>query len=316
MRELRVANITSDKADAPARETAGTRLAAKRAAKAARKAAKRGTSNPAEEMVKHVAEVNAWVDTHAPKLWMGVGVVVVAVAAAFAFSYYSEGRDRDAGGVLQKAVTTSEGIIVGPDETPPEDAIVPTFTSEKERDEKALKQYQDVDKQYPSSTAAHYALLGQGNELLALGKYPEAGAAFDKVIASDAKDTFVRFRALEGSGYALEAQKKYADARSRFEQLSKLNNGAYRTLGDYHRARMLVAEGQRDEARKLLEALNKAAADKPEEQGEAADRFESVNGAVQTLLAELGGQPVEKSNNGISQQVLDSLRKQMAAHPK
>lgn len=311
-----MANITSDKADARARETAGSRLAAKRAAKAARKAAKRGTTNPAEEVVKQVAEVNAWIDTHAPKLWLATGVLVLVVIAGFAFSFYSERKNRDAGGVLQKAVTTSEGIIIGPDETPPEDAIVPTFTSEKERDQKALKQFEDVLKQYPNSPAGQYALLGKANELLALRKYPEAAAAFDKLIASDTKATFVRFRALEGSGYALEGQKKYADARSRFEQLSKLQNGAYRVLGDYHRARMLVAEGQRDEARKLLEALNKAAAERPEEQGEAADRFESVNGAAQTLLAELGGQPVEKSNNGISQQVLDSLRKQMAAHPK
>jgi tetratricopeptide (TPR) repeat protein len=305
-----VANIQSDKADAPARETAGARLAAKRAAKAAKKASQRGTATPLQEVQKSVLVVNAWIDEHGRKVWLALGGVAVVCAAWLGFSAYQDRRDRDAGEILHTAISTSAGIIVPADETQPEDPIFPVFSSVKERDDKALAQFRDVQKKFPNSRAAGYAALGEANALLGLGKFPEAAALFSKLLDGAGDDSFLRFRGLEGAGYALEGQQKYADAGKRFAELSKLENGEYRTLGDYHQARMLVLQDQRAEARKLLEALSKAAADKPEEQGE---RFESVAQSAQTLLSELGGQPAEKAagKSGISQHVLDALRKQL-----
>jgi hypothetical protein len=314
--EVPVANTQSDKASAPARETQGARLSAKRAAKAARKAAARGNTNAVEEVTKSVLEVNAWVDKHARWLWLGLGAVVIGIVGWIVIGRYMDARSRAAGDLLHVAVTTSEGIVTGPDEPAPEDAVLPVFTSAKERDEKALQQFGQVDKQYPDSKAGLYARLNEANNLLALNKPADAGAAYDKLLASATDDTFLRSRALEGAGYALEAQKKYADAQKRFEELSKLQNGAYRTLGDYQRARQLVLQDKRDDARKVLEELSKASADKPDEPGE---RYESLSFAAQTLLTELGGQAAEKSggkNPGISQHVLDSLRKQLGSQKK
>jgi len=316
-----VADIQSDKAHAPAGETAGSRLAAKRAAKAAKKAASRGTSNPAEEVAKSVQTANAWIEAHGKKVWIALGAAVAVAVAVLGIASLKDGKSREAGALLRTAVTTNQGIIVAPEDTPPEDPILPTFTSAKERDEKALAQYRDVQKQYPDSTAARYAALGEANILLGLGKPAEASAVFEKLRTGDerdsAKDDYLRFRALEGAGYALEAQQKYAEAAERFEALSKLKNGAYRKVGEYHRARMLVLQGKRDEARKVLEALDKAAADKPAE-GEAepaaGDSFEFATTAAQTLLQELGGQPSQgAAAGGISQSVLDSLRRQLGA---
>lgn len=313
-----MAEIQSDKAHAPAGETAGSRLAAKRAAKAAKKAASRGTSNPAEEVAKGVREANAWVEAHGRKVWIGLGAGVAVAVAALGIASLQDGKGREAGALLRTAVTTNQGIIVAPEETPPEDPILPTFTSVKERDEKALSQYREVQKQYPSSAAAGYAALGEANMQLGLGKFAEAGAIFDKLrgAASD-KDDYLRFRALEGAGYALEGQQKYAEAAERFEALSKLKSGAYRKVGDYQRARMLVLQGKRDEAKSLLEALDKASAEKPAD-AEAITptegSFEFATTAAQTLLTELGGQPTQSGGGGgISQSVLDSLRRQLGA---
>jgi tetratricopeptide (TPR) repeat protein len=326
--EVPVANTQSDKADALARDTPGARLAAKRAAKAARKAASRGNTNAIAEVTKSVLEANAWVDKHARVLWLGLGAVVVGIAAWIVVGRYMDARARAAGDLLHTAVTSSQGIVTTPDEPAPEDPVLPVFASTKERDEKALQQFAQVDKQYPDSKAALYARLNQGNDLLALNKPVEAAAAYDKLLASASDDTFLRAHALEGAGYALEAQKKYADAQKRFEELSKLSNGAYRTLGDYQRARQLVLQDQRDQARKVLEELSKANADKPGKPGEPnelnelndqGERYESISFAAQTLLTELGGQPAEKSggkNSGISQHVLDSLRKQLGSQKK
>ena len=308
-----MANIQSDKADPPAQETAGSRLSAKRAAKAAKKAAQRGTSNPVEDVAKRVRVVNAWIDDHGRKVWIGLGAVVALAAIGLGVSAFNTSRDHDAGELLRGAISTSAGSVVPADETPPEDPIFPTFGSVKERDDKALAQYRDVQKKFPSSRAATYALLGEGDALLELGKPAEAASVFAKLLEQAGDDSYLRFRGLEGAGYALEGQQKYADARKRFADLSKLQNGAYRSVGDYHQARMFVLEGQRAQARSLLEASSKAAADKPAEQG---DRFESVQQSAATLLSELGGQPAEraggKGSGGISQHVLDALRKQLA----
>jgi tetratricopeptide (TPR) repeat protein len=329
-----VADIQSDKADSPARETAGTRLAAKRAAKAAQKAAARnanananasGTTEPnADDAVPSTAlEATAWLDKHGRTLLYVVGGAIAVAVGGLLLSNVGEGKNREAGSLLQTAVTTSLGIVVPAEETPPEDPLFPVFPSAKERDEKALSQYRDVAKKFPDSLAASYAQLGDANIQLGLGNFVDASTIFEKLKSAPKADDFIRARALEGAGYALEGQKQYAQARERFEALSQLKNGAYRTLADYHRARMLVAEGKRDDAKKLLEELTKAASEKPSEtptgkvaeEGASTDRYESALNAAQTLLTELGGTLPERAGgtSGISQQVLDSLRKQMGA---
>jgi tetratricopeptide (TPR) repeat protein len=310
--------MQSDKADSPSRDSAGTRLAAKRAAKAAKKAAARGTTNAVGEAANTVAhEATAWMDRHGRTVLIALGAGVAIAIGALVISNMSQGKDREAGALLQAAVATAQGIVVPAEETPPEDPIFPVFPSVKEREEKALAQFAEVSKQYPDTVAGTYAQLGEANTQLRLGKYAEASGLFEKLRNAKEQDDFIRFRVLEGAGYALEGDKKYADARARFEALSKLSNGAYRVLGDYHRARMLVAEGKRDDAKKLLEELTKAEADKPAEEGAPApaERYESTLSAAQTLLTELGGKPPERSagGTGISQQVLDSLRKQLGS---
>jgi tetratricopeptide (TPR) repeat protein len=318
--------MQSDNADSPSRETAGTRLAAKRAAKAAKKAAARGTTNAVGEAANTVAhEATAWMDRHGRTVLIALGAGIAIAVGALIISNLNEGKNREAGALLQSAVTTAQGIVVPADETPPEDPMFPVFPSVKEREEKALGQFREVTKQFPDTLAGSYAQLGEANTQLRLGNYAEASTTFEKLRNGQAKqqDDFIRFRVLEGAGYALEGQKKYAEARERFDALSKLNNGTYRILGDYHRARMLVAEGKRDEAKKLLEELTKAEAEKPAEtvgtgtdgQPPPAERYESALSAAQTLLTELGGKPPERSGggSGISQQVLDSLRKQLGS---
>src|SRR5262245_45447217 len=113
-REVPVANIQSDKADPPAKDTAGSRLSAKRAAKAAQKASQRGTSNPVEDVAKSVRVVNAWIDDHGHKVWYGLGGVAVAIAVGIGVSLYVNSRNRDAGDILRGAISTSAGVIVPP----------------------------------------------------------------------------------------------------------------------------------------------------------------------------------------------------------
>jgi len=325
-----VTEIQSDKATAQARDSAGNRLAAKRAAKAAKKAAVRGNgataAAPADEVAKSVLDANAWLDAHGRKLAIGFAALVVLGVGALFVSHWQGAQTREAGQALDAAVRTAHGLVLSPEETVPEGVLVPTFGSAKERDEKALTQMREVSKKYEGTRAAAYAALGEASSLLNLGKAEEASAAFEKLRNAqgneyeDSADLW-RSRVLEGAGYALEAQKKYPEARARFEELSKLHGGSYRILGDYHRARMLVAEGNREDAKKTLEALTKAIVDKPADALNPGDQFDSTLNAAQGLLVELGGQPVERNmglgaNSGVSQRILDSLRKQLGNQKK
>ena len=297
-------------------------MAAKRAAKSAQKAAKRGTNNPVADAARSVQQAAAWVDVHSTKLWVGLGALLVVGVAWVVLARYLTTKDYDAGAALRSAVTIGQGIVVNPDEPAreDEDPIVPTFSSAQERATKALASYSDVAKKYGSSSAGRYAALGIANAQFDLGKYAEAANEFAKVLDNAGNDTYLRFRALEGSGYALEAQQKYPEALKRFEELSKLANGTYRSLADYHRARVLVAQGKRADARALIETLSKALAANTNVQ--ERERFESSVESAETLLQELGGRPTEKprvdlqGGGGLSQDVLDALRKQLAAQPE
>jgi tetratricopeptide (TPR) repeat protein len=314
-----VSTIQSDNANSPPRDTAGSRLAAKRAAKAAQKAAKRGTK-PIQDAAHAVEGAVHWVDAHRAKIWIGIGAVIAIGVAWVLLANYLSTKDDDAGSALSAAVTINQGIVVPANETAPEDVIVPTFTSAEERATKALASYREVAKQYGSSKAGQYATLGIANNLLELGKYGEAATEYAKVLDLAGADAFLRSRALEGTGYALEAQQKYPDALKRFEELSRLANGTYRTLGDYHRARVLVAQGKAADAKALLEGLSKAIAATTDVQ--ERERFESSLESAETLLSELGGKPTEKpridvdGKGGLSQDVLDAIRKQLASQPE
>ncbi|HEX7476453.1 MAG TPA: tetratricopeptide repeat protein [Polyangiales bacterium] len=309
---------------APARDTAGSRLAAKRAAKAAQKAADRGTQNPAEEVAKSVLWASSWLDRNAKLIWGGIAALAVAAAGWTLYSMHREQTDREAGSLLRSAVVAATGVVTSEDTPPAEDSLVPTFSSSAERDKKALERYRDVAKKFSDTQAGLWAKLGEASELLALGKPSEAAQSYNAALQSVGTDTFLRARALEGLAYALEAENKPDEALKRWDELGGLDKGAYKSISDFQRARVLAATGKRDEALKLLEASIKASAAATEKTAGEGERFASVNDATQILVQELGGKAAEKppldlsslgggGNPIVSQQIMDALRKQLAA---
>jgi hypothetical protein len=132
------------------------------------------------------------------------------------------------------------------------------------------------------------------------------------------EDPFIAARATEGAAFALEAQGKPADAASRFDALGKLQNGVFKPLADYQRARMLIAQGKQREAATLLETLIKAERGKPDT---APSRFPNVVDEAETLLTELSVElddpklraniPKSRAAGGGSGDIMDALRLQL-----
>ena len=306
---------------------AARRLAARRAAKAAAKASKRGADTIPDRVEEKVESAASWYEQHARTLWIAIVVGVAIGFGAVLISEQAGQAGREGARALAEGVTTSISPIVAEDAEKPE-GVDETYVSATARAETAMDRYRAMLARHGNEPAAPWAQLGEATALYTLGKHGEAEQAYDKALQSGAKGGYLRARALEGAGFALEAQDKHTDAQKRFEELAELDDGAFAPLGKYHAARMLVAQKQPDKAVDLLDELVKA-----ERERAAADgnRFESVLGDAETLLGELGvatGRETAASKapgvaapnvmpggggggGGLSQEIVDALRKQL-----
>ncbi|HMI91942.1 MAG TPA: hypothetical protein VK509_11290 [Polyangiales bacterium] len=305
-----------DKSEAAAGSTAASRLAAKRAAKAATKAAQRATNPVPNEVAQSVTAARSLYETHGRAIWLTVAVVAAAGLAWIGVSRYLGKQGAEASDMLNAGVTAANGPIVAEGEDAPEDAPE-SFSSTKARAEKARAEYEKTVKSFSGSNAAVWAYLGQAQALEQLGKHSEAQQLYQKAMAGDDQGGVLQLLALQGIAFSLEAEKKYADAASRFAQISALADGAYKPVGEYHRARMLLAQNKPKDAAPVLEALVKAERARPTDAGE---RWKSVLEDAQTRLDELAvqlDQPKLRADtgngSGLPQNILDALRGQVGA---
>jgi tetratricopeptide (TPR) repeat protein len=311
-----VAQGEQDKSEAAAGSTSAGRLAAKRAAKAAAKAAKRATGPVPNEVQQGVNVARHFYENNARMVWMGLGAGLLLGVGWLLVTALLAKQGHEVTDLLQAGVTTANAPVIAEGEDVPED-LPESFSSEKARAEKALAEYKKTIAQFPDKLASAWAHLGAGQALDQLGKHGDAQKEYQLALAGDDKPPFLRMLALQGFGFSLEADKKFSDAASRFAQINALADGAYKPVGEYNRARMLVAQGKPKDAATALEALLKAEHARPAEQGE---RWKSVVDDAQTMLDELAVQlddPKLRSSNaggsGLPQNILDALRGKMAA---
>jgi len=300
--------------------TAAGRLAQKRAAKAAEKAKKRATEPVSPEITAGVAAAKGWYDSHGRTVWFGLFAFVAAGIGIVGVSSYMAGEHAAVAGLLDGAVSAANAPLIAEGEDVPE-GVDESFPTEKARAQKMLEEANKAVKASKGETAL-WAALAQGNALAQLDKRDEAKKAYERVLsAGDAAPSFLRYRALEGLGFALEGDKKYGEAAARFEQLSALEGGAYKVVGEYQRARMLIAQGDRKKASEVLDALLKAERSRPATE---AKRFEDVVSSAETLLNELSvelddpklradapGKAAAHGNN--SADIMEMIRSQLKA---
>ena len=313
------ANPVAETEQSPAAGKAGAaaRVAARRAAKAARKAAQRG---PTEDLVtdKEIAEgveaASSWLDRNQRVLWgMLAGLLVVGVLT-IKISSSREQASRDATEALREAARAAIAPVIAETELADnvKDDDRETFPTEKARATEALAKYKSVIKKFPGTMAARWARLGEGNALLELGRFEEAEKAFRAANAEAEEEQILRFRALEGLGFALEGQKRLTDAKDVFVRAVDVSDGLYRADSDLHVARMLAAEGKSDEAVKRLQALVTLL---KERDPETSLKEDVVLSEAEQRLAELGS-PVDKGNNGLTPDLMQEIQRQLGSSAK
>ncbi|MFW2390732.1 MAG: tetratricopeptide repeat protein [Polyangiales bacterium] len=206
--------------------TAGERLAAQQAAKAARKAAQRGRDADLveEKAIAQAAVAKDWLADNLKPLGLVAGGVLLVAAIGIGWSTMSRGQNATAGSALTEVL-----------ESDADDAAAQAAA------------FAAVADAHAKTPAAAWARLGEGRALYAQGEWEAASAAYQAAIdASD--DETVRWAALEGISYALEAEKSYDQALEQLDVLRELD----RTIGPiagYHQGRILTAQGKLEEAK-------------------------------------------------------------------
>jgi tetratricopeptide (TPR) repeat protein len=261
----------------------------RRTAKAAAKAARRGTASvmPAK-LTQGVLTAKSWYDDQQRIVWSVLAGVLIVAGAWFGIGAYLGKSKHESADLLRIAVATANAPILAAEDEQPEEATVDeSYPSVQARATKARERFHQVIDHFPRSEAAAWARVGEANAQSELGKHAAALVEYDKTSANTDLPPLLRWRALEGAGYALEAQQKYAEAAKRFEAIANLNAGAYRAAADFHRARMYLALGQPQKAADLLQALVKAERARPPGEG---GRFQALLSDAETLLTELSVQ--------------------------
>jgi tetratricopeptide (TPR) repeat protein len=204
-----------------------------------------------------------WLEQHGKNVTVGVVVVLIIGAALSLASHMSAKGEENAtveyGNALRlldrqvSATSTATG-----DEAP--------FKTEQEKDDALVAKLTEFRAKNAGRKAASNAALPLAQALLRQGKAAEAQPLIEEFLkGADANDP-MRAAALEARGYAFEAQSKYDEALSAFEQLSRENKTDYlKGMGLYHRGRLLLLKGDKEGGAKQLveieaQAPNTAAA--------------------------------------------------------
>ena len=141
-----------------------------------------------------------------------------------------------------------------------EEGAAAPFATEAEKDEAVAKSLTEFRAKAPDSRAAHTAALSLGQVLLRQQKFAEAAPLFEEYLKHAPPDDLLRPSAFEGKGYALEGKGDLAEAMAAFDALAQSTKGDFlKGMGDYHKARLLVAQGKADEGAKLFAELSQKA---------------------------------------------------------
>lgn len=210
---------------------------------------------------KSGSEAGEWVHQRQKMVAMAVGAMLV-VGFGVSLVIWLSGRtesaaSKDLGAALK---VMGRPVEAGEKSEPPEPGKEPGYKSEKEKDEAIVKSLTDFRTRYGSSKAAATAALPLAQASFRLGKYDDALKAYDEYLKQVSPEDPLRATALEGQGYAHEAKGELDAAITAFDQLARENKTEFLSgMGLYHRARIFIIQGKKEEAAKQLSEIPAAA---------------------------------------------------------
>jgi tetratricopeptide (TPR) repeat protein len=202
------------------------------------------------------ADARDWLVERQTLVLLAVGVLLVGGLLVGLFTYFSSRGEAKAAQELGAVLEILERPVVptpeGTQATPPVGEN-PPFRTTQEQDQALVKALTDFRANHKGTPSAATAALTLGKAEYRLGNLDNALANFSEYLKAAPQNDPLRAAALEGQGYAFEAQQKYDQALGSFEEMSKVDGGGYlEGMGQYHRARILIQQGKKDDAATVL----------------------------------------------------------------
>jgi len=197
-------------------------------------------------------EAQSWIQKHEKTVVMGVAGALVLGLGVGLVNWVNDRSEDKAARQLGEALRPMQR---GVDETGfaaagatgnEKDA---PFKSQAEKDQSVVASLDAFRKGSDGTHAAMAAGLPLAQTQLRLGMYAEALEGFHAFLKHARSEDPLRAAALEGKGYAFEGQGQLDKALEAFAQLGKENATPFlEGMGPYHQARILLAQGKKDEA--------------------------------------------------------------------
>ncbi|HYX92979.1 MAG TPA: tetratricopeptide repeat protein [Myxococcaceae bacterium] len=203
-------------------------------------------------------EARHWMEGR-EKLIVGTVVAVVAIGAAVAlFHYFSDRSERMAERQLGTALIPLTRPVAEPGQQPPPNLpeTEKPFATQREKDEAVVASLTKFRQEHRGTRSATTAALPLAQSLNRLGRYDEALKAYDEFLKGAAQGDPLRAAALEGKGYAYEAKGQLDEALRAYDELARLQKAEFLDgMGLFHRARILILQGKKEEAAQALSEI-------------------------------------------------------------
>ena len=195
-----------------------------------------------------------WTEEHKSKLIIGGLILAVILAAAFGGWYYLNQQDQKASILLNQAVRTLSAEL-RPAGSPPIPDYT-TFTSVKERNTEAHKQFQAIVDQYPRTRTGEFARYFLGLTSYQLGDNTAAERDLKSVASTHNEDLAALAQLALAELYRDTSRTK--DAIDLYNQLiAKPTRSVGKTTAQMELAEMYVATQQPAEAKRVYEQIQK-----------------------------------------------------------
>lgn len=189
-----------------------------------------------------------WIGAHKKHARLASIVVAGAVVIVIAAGLASRSREEKAGALAYEVLRAVGAEISA---VPLPGVSGPFYATDAERQKAVIAEADRALAEYPSTAAGRLALLMKADAQFRLGEAEAAIASYQRYLSEAPADSSLRFGALEGIALAQEAKGKLDEAAAAWERAAR-EAKPYADRADLERARVLVAAGKVDEARKLL----------------------------------------------------------------
>jgi len=168
------------------------------------------------EVAEQITRAREYLTGHGSQLTWFAGAVLVLAILVGGFYAWRQGTQERAGAALAEAMTVADAEVIEPGSN--QLPSTGSFFSTEARSEAAIKKFQDVIREYPSSRAATSAKYQAASLLASTGKRQEAEQYFREVMTGDS-GIYGRMARMALAELQV-ADKKYDDAIATFRELA------------------------------------------------------------------------------------------------